>query len=218
MIRVLLADDHAVVRAGVREILAATGDIEIVAEAANGVDAIGHVHDRTLDVAVIDLSMPGRSGIDLIRRIKTERPRLKVLVLSMHSEDQYAVRAIKAGASGYITKESAADQLVAAVRKVAAGGAFISAEIAQRLALDATQQTTRAPHDTLSDREYQVFRMIVAGRTPTEIAAALSLSIKTVSTHKLHILHKMGMISDGELIRYAIRHGLDDDQPDQPSR
>jgi DNA-binding NarL/FixJ family response regulator len=215
MIRVLLADDHAVVRAGLREILVATGDIEIIAEAASGTEAIDCVHECTLDVAVLDLSMPGRSGIELIRRVKAERPRLKVLVLSMHSEDQYAVRAIKAGASGYVTKESAADQLVAAVRKVAAGGAFISAETAQRLALDVIQETGRAPHDALSDREYQVFRMIVAGRTPTEIAVALSLSVKTVSTHKTRILQKMGMTGDGELIRYAIRHGLDDNEPDE---
>jgi DNA-binding NarL/FixJ family response regulator len=214
MIRVLLADDHAVVRAGLREILTATGDIEIAAEVANGTQVIECVRECVLDVAVLDLSMPGRSGIELIRRVKEERPQTKVLILSMHSEDQYAIRALKAGASGYITKESAAEQLVAAVRKVAAGGAFISAETAQRLAQDAMPGTSRAPHEVLSDREYQIFRMIVAGCTPTEIAVTLSLSVKTVSTHKVHILQKMGMMTEGDLIRYAVRHGLDDDEPD----
>lgn len=218
MIRVLLADDHAVVRAGLREILIATGDIEIVGEAANGMEVIGRVHDCMPDVVVLDLSMPGRSGIDLIRRIKEEQPHLRMLVLSMHAEDQYAVRALKAGASGYVTKESAVDLLVAAVRKVAAGGAFISTETAQRLAQGAMPETRRAPHEALSDREYQIFRMIVTGSTPTEIAAALLLSVKTVSAHKAHILQKMGMTNDRELIRYAVRHGLDDDEPDEPPR
>ena len=211
MIRVLLADDHAMVRAGLREILEGTGDIEIAAEATNGQEALNAVRSGQFDVAVLDLSMPGRSGIELIKLIKEEQPKLRVLILTMHSEEQYAVRALRAGASGYLTKESAADELVAAVRRIASGGAYISPETAQRLVLDSGGARTELPHNALSNREYEVFRMIVAGRSVTEIGAALNLSVKTISTHKSRILEKMGLASQADLVRYAVKHNLLDD-------
>jgi DNA-binding NarL/FixJ family response regulator len=208
VIRVLLADDHAIVRTGLREILESTSDIEVAAEAANGIEALNAVRAGEFDIAVLDLSMPGRSGIELIKLVKEERPKLRVLVLTMHSEEQYAVRALRAGASGYLTKESAADELVAAVRRVASGGAYVSPETAQRLVLDTTASSAALPHTRLSNREYEVFRMIVAGKSVTDIGAALSLSVKTISTHKARILEKMGVASQAELVRYALEHRL----------
>jgi DNA-binding NarL/FixJ family response regulator len=211
VIRVLLADDHAIVRAGLREILESTGDIEVLAEAMNGHEALSAVRDADFDIAVLDLSMPGRSGIELIRLIKEARPTLRLLILTMHSEEQYAVRALKAGASGYLTKESAADELVAAVRRIASGGAYISPETAERLAHDAGPGRSDLPHRALSNREYEVFRMIVAGKSITEIGGALNLSVKTISTHKSRILEKMGLASQAELVRYAVENKLLDD-------
>ena len=210
MIRVLLADDHAIVRAGLKEILSSTGDIVIAAEATNGNDVLMAVRGGQFDVAVLDMSMPGRSGIELIKMVKAEHPKLRVLVLSMHSEEQYAVRAVKAGASGYLTKESAADELVAAIRRVASGGAYITPETAERLVLD-SGPADALPHTLLSDREYQVFRMICMGKSITQIADELVLSVKTVSTHKTRILQKMGVASQAELVRYAIKHNLLDE-------
>ena len=211
MIRVLLADDHAIVRAGLREILEATGDISVTGEAGNGHDALARVREQSYDVAVLDMSMPGRSGIELIRQLKSEQPKLRILVLSMHSEAQYAVRALKAGASGYLTKDGAAEQLVAAIRRIAAGGAFVSAETAERLAMQVNHPTEAPPHTQLSDREFQVFQLLVAGRSVTAIADELSLSVKTVSTHKTHIMEKMNLSNQVELIRYAMRHKLIDE-------
>ena len=214
MIRVLLADDHAIVRAGLKEILEGTGDIRVVAEAANGQEVLARVREVEFDVAVLDLTMPGRSGIELIRQVKSERSRLRILVLSMHSEEQYAVRALKAGASGYLTKESAADLLVAAIRRIAAGGAFVSPETAERIALGFEQPDDALPHTRLSDREFQVFQAIVAGESVGEIAKDLSLSVKTVSTHKANLMQKMGIDNQSELVRYAVRHKLVDDTGD----
>jgi DNA-binding NarL/FixJ family response regulator len=216
MIRVLLADDHAIVRAGLKELLAATGDIEVADEATNGDEVLTRVRGGEFDVAVLDMSMPGRSGIELIRQVKQEAPQLRVLVLTMHSEAQYAVRALKAGASGYLTKESAADQLVAAIRRVAGGGAYVSPETAERLALDFNRPAEALPHTLLSDREFQVFQLIVSGRPVGGIAKTLSLSVKTVSTHKARIMQKMGLSNPTELIRYAIRHRLIDGADDVP--
>ena len=210
MIRVLLADDHAIVRTGLREILESTTDIEVAAEAANGAEALNAVRGGEFDVAVLDLSMPGRSGIELIKLIRDERPRLRMLVLTMHSEEQYAVRALRAGASGYLTKESAADELVAAVRRIASGGAYISSETAQRLVLDTAAPSAELAHTRLSNREFEVFRMIVAGKSVTDIGTALNLSVKTISTHKARILEKMGFASQAELVRYAVEHKLVD--------
>lgn len=211
MIRVLLADDHAIVRAGLRELLTATGDIEVVGEATNGQDVLAAAREGGFDVLVLDMSMPGRSGIELIKLVKAEQPKLRVLVLSMHSEKQYAVRAVKAGASGYLTKETAADELVAAIRRVAGGGAYITPETAERLVLDSSSGAQGALHNRLSDREFEVFRKIVAGRSVTDIANELKLSVKTISTHKARILEKMEISNQADLVRYAVEHGLVDD-------
>ncbi|TMH66453.1 MAG: response regulator transcription factor [Betaproteobacteria bacterium] len=211
MIRVLIADDHTIVREGLRHLLATAGDIVVVREAVTGHEVVERVRMTDLDILLLDLSMPGKSGMELIRQVKTEKPKLKVLVLSMHEEHQYAVRAIRAGASGYLTKDSASVQLVSALRKLAAGGAFISAEVAEQLARDAHGAGDAPPHTTLSDREYQVLRMLVSGQSLTEIAEKLNLSIKTISTHKARLMQKMNAGNQAELIRYAITHKLTDD-------
>ena len=211
MIRVVLADDHRMVRAGLKELLADTGDIEVIGEATNGHEVMARVRDLSFDVLVLDMSMPGRSGIELIRQVKAEKPALRVLVLSMHSEEQYAVRALKAGASGYLTKDGAADELVTAIRRIAGGGAYVTPETAQRLALGLETGSEGPAHAVLSDREMQVFQMIAAGKTVSEIADALVLSVKTVSTHKTRIMQKLNFGNQSELIRYALRHGLIDD-------
>lgn len=216
MIRVLLADDHAIVRAGLREILADTGDILVAGEATNGQEVLAQVRDQDYDLAVLDMSMPGRNGIELIKLVRAEKPGIRILVLSMHSEEQYAVRAIRAGASGYLSKESAADELVAAIRRIAGGGAYVSPETAERLALAAGRASDAAPHTLLSDREYQVFQLIANGAAVGEIAKQLSLSVKTISTHKTRILEKMGFANQSELIRYALEHKLLDGPPGPP--
>ena len=210
MIRVVMADDHTILREGLKQLLAAAEGIEVVGEAIDGHEVLQQVRSTEFDVLLLDLSMPGRSGMDLIKQVKSERPRLRILVLSMHGERQYAVRAVRAGASGYLTKDSAATQLVAAIRKVAAGGAFISAEVAEQLALSAMPQSEGPPHAALSDREYEVFQLLVAGKTVTEISEKLNLSVKTVSTHKARLMEKMGMETQADLIRYAIAQGLAD--------
>ena len=208
MIRVVIADDHTIVREGLKQLLGAEGDLEVVAEARDGHEALERLRALEFDVLLLDMSMPGKSGIELIKQAHAEKPRVRILVLSMHEEHQYAVRAIRAGASGYLTKESASAQLVAAIRKVAGGGAFISAEVAQQLALSAMPNARVHPHEALSDREFQVFRMIAEGRSVSEIAGRLNLSVKTVSTHKANILQKMEMSTSAELVRYALTHRL----------
>jgi DNA-binding NarL/FixJ family response regulator len=211
MIRVLLADDHHIVRAGLRELLSGTGDIMVAGEATNGHEVLERIRTADYDVAVLDMSMPGRTGIELIRLVKSERPKLRILMLSMHSEEQWAVRALRAGASGYLTKETAPDELIAAIRRIASGGAYVTPETAERLALDASRDSEAPPHTLLTDREFQVFRMIASGASVGEVARRLSLSIKTVSTHKTHIMEKMGLANPAELIRYALEHKLLDD-------
>jgi DNA-binding NarL/FixJ family response regulator len=214
MIRIVVADDHTIVREGLKQLLSATSDLSVVGEAQNGHEVLERVRTLDFDVLLLDMSMPGKSGIELIKQVRVEKPKLRVLVLSMHEEEQYAVRAIKAGASGYLTKESATAQLVSAIRKVASGGAFITDSVAQQLALGAMPQTEGPPHGALSDREFQVFRELVSGKAVTDIAAELNLSVKTVSTHKARIMQKMNMSNPAELIRYAIHHRLVDD-PDR---
>lgn len=203
MIRVLIADDHKIVRDGLKGILAATTDIEVAAEAAGGDEALALVRANDYDVALIDMSMPGLSGIDLVKRLRAEKPKLRLLVLSMHGEHQYAARALKAGAAGYLTKDSASEQLLGAIRKVAAGGVHISEAAAASLV---SQQ--KAPHEALSDREFEVMRLLVEGLGPTEIGERLHLSVKTVSTHKTRILEKLNLGSTAELVRYAMEHKL----------
>jgi DNA-binding NarL/FixJ family response regulator len=208
LIRLVIADDHAIVREGLKRIVAEAPGLHVEAEAADGNEVIRLVRERDFDVLVTDLSMPGRSGMELIKLAKAEKPKLRVLVLSMHQESQYAVRAIKSGASGYLTKESAPGQLVQAIRKIAAGGAYISAEVAEQLALGAMPGGEKPPHELLSDREFEVFRQLVAGKSVTDIAADLNLSVKTVSTHKSNLMHKLGVANQSDLVRFAIRHGF----------
>ena len=203
MIRVLLADDHEIVRDGLKRILAATPDVQVTGEAASGDEALALAKAGEFDVALLDMSMPGLSGIDLIKRLQVEKPALKLLVLSMHGEHQYAVRALKAGASGYLTKDSASDKLLGALRKVAAGGVHVSDAAAASLL-----STARAPHQALSDREFEVLRLLADGRSPTEIAEQLHLSVKTVSTHKANVQDKLGLGGTADLVRYALEHKL----------
>ena len=207
MIRVLLADDHTLVREGLRQLLGATTDIRVEGEAANGDEALARVKANDYDLAVLDMSMPGLSGIELIKRLRLEKPRLRLLVLSMHAEQQYALRALKAGAAGYLTKDSAAAQLASVIRKVAAGGVHISDAAAAQL-MGSTNNGDALPHTRLSNREFEVFRLLVAGQSPTDIADQLHLSVKTVSTHKTHILEKMRMESTADLVRYAVENKL----------
>jgi DNA-binding NarL/FixJ family response regulator len=211
---VLIADDHAIVREGLRRILAGEPAFGIVGEARDGHEVLAAVRAGGFEVLLLDLSMPGRSGIDLLRQVKSERPELRVLVLSMHAEEQYAVRAIRAGASGYLTKDTAATQLIAALRKIAAGGLFITPAAAEALALGLQSPGEEFAHKRLSDREYEVFLLLAGGASVTEIAARLNLSVKTVSTHNTHVLEKMGLGSLADLVRYANTHKLD--SPDLP--
>ena len=208
MTRILIADDHTLVRDGLKRILAAASDLTVAAEAVDGDQALARVRAEEFDLVLLDLSMPGLSGVDLIKRLKLERPGLKILVLSMHGEQQYAVRAYKAGASGYLTKDSASAELVSAIRKIAAGGVYISAAGAEQLAVGVMTRTHDLPHAALSDREFQIFGLLVAGVSLTAIADRLHLSVKTISTHKTHILAKMNMASTAELVRYALEHKL----------
>jgi two-component system, NarL family, invasion response regulator UvrY len=207
-VEVLVADDHAIIRDGLKKILADTGDMVVAGEAANGNAALDKVRERDWGLVVLDMSMPGRSGLELIKLMRAERPRLPILVFSMHQEEQFAVRAIRAGASGYLSKEGDSDMLLPAMRKVAAGGAFVSEKVAQLLATDVSRGGDSAPHTLLSDREYGIFSRIVRGASLTEIADELCLSIKTVSTHKSHILGKMNLTGQVDLVRYAIEHNL----------
>jgi DNA-binding NarL/FixJ family response regulator len=204
MIRVMVADDHQIVRDGLKRILAGHGDLQVTGEAANGDEALALVRANDYDIAMLDMSMPGLAGLDLIKRLKIEKPALKILVLSMHGEGQYAARALKAGASGYLNKDSAGDQLVGALRKIAAGGVHITDAAAAGL----LQAGERPGHETLSDREFEVLRLLVEGLGPTEVAERLHLSVKTVSTHKTRILEKLGLGSTAELVRYALEHRL----------
>jgi DNA-binding NarL/FixJ family response regulator len=211
VIRVLVADDHAIVRDGLRRILESTDDLVVAAEATNGFEVIERVRAGGFDLVLLDLSMPGKSGMELIRQVKAEAPKLPVLVLTMHEEEQYAVRAIRAGASGYLTKECASGQLVAAIRKVAAGRLFISPGVAEQLALEIMPSPDELPHRSLSDREFEIFELLVAGRSVTDIGEQLHLSVKTVSTHKTRIMEKMALDNSAALVRYALENKLLDE-------
>jgi two-component system, NarL family, invasion response regulator UvrY len=210
VIRLLVADDHAIVRRGLRQIVAEASDLSVTGEAATAGEVLERVDERSWDVVILDLSLPGGNGLDLLAEVKRRRPDLPVLILTVHSEEQYAVRALRAGAAGYLTKESAPEQLVEAVRKVVRGGKYVSPAVAERLAFNLGRDADRPPHETLSDREYQVLRMVASGKTVSEVAEALSLSVKTVSTYRTRILEKMGMKTNAELTHYAIKNGLVD--------
>jgi len=206
MIKALIADDHALVAEGLRHILKETSDIVVSAQARDGQDVLEKIRSTTVDVVLLDIAMPGRSGLETLLQIRKERPHLPILVLSMHPEDIYAVRVLKAGAAGYLTKDSAPDQLITAIRQVVRGRKYVSPTLAEKLALNL--KAGKAPHDTLSDREYEVLRLLTVGRTIKEIAAKLSLSVKTISTYRTSILEKMNMKNTTELTHYAIREGL----------
>ncbi len=209
MINVLLVDDHTLVREGLKRIIADSSLFSVTAEAADGNEALQRLRAQAIELVLLDLSMPGRSGVELVKLIKLEFPNLRILVLTMHEEDQYAVRAIRAGASGYLTKDSASASLILAMEKIARGGMYISARLAEQLALNLqTNENTEQPHKLLSDREFQVFLALVDGNAVGEIAASLNLSIKTISTHKAHLLKKMQAQSVAELVRYAMAHAL----------
>ncbi|HAP25424.1 MAG TPA: DNA-binding response regulator [Achromobacter sp.] len=212
MISVMLADDHTLLRAGLRRLLEHAGGISVEGEAGNGLEALKLLGQRPWDLLVLDMSMPGRDGVDLIRQIRHEYPKTPILVLTMHGEQQYAVRAIKAGAAGYLTKDSAAEELVVAVRKVAAGGRYLSQSLAESIAFERQADTDTLPHLLLSDRELSVFRYLASGLSNSDIARLLFLSVKTVSTYKCRILVKMQLRNQTDLARYAIRHRLIDDQ------
>jgi two-component system invasion response regulator UvrY len=202
--RVLIADDHGIVRDGLKRILAATTDLQVAGEAGSGDEALALVKANDYDVVMLDMSMPGLAGIDLIKRLKLEKPKLRILVLSMHGESQYAARVLKAGAAGYLSKDSAAEVLLSALRKIAAGGVHIGEAAAASL----LQSSEKPSHETLSDREFEVMRLLVEGLGPTEIGERLHLSVKTVSTHKTRILEKLNLGSTAELVRYALEHRL----------
>jgi DNA-binding NarL/FixJ family response regulator len=208
MINILIADDHAVVRKGLRQILTETPDLRVLDEAVDGEDVLEKVKKKSYDVIVLDISMPGMSGIDVLKRLNMEYPQLPVLVLSIYSEDQYALRVLKSGASGYLTKESAPGELVSAIRKVAKGGKYVSAYLAEKLAFGLTTPAKVNPLEHLSDREMQVLCMIASGKTISEIAKEISLSVKTISTYRRRILTKMKLKNNAELTHYAIRNNL----------
>jgi len=210
MIRILIADDHPVVRKGLKEIIEETTDMRVADEASNGSEVMKKVSSEDLDVVLLDISMPGRSGLDVLKDIKKRRPKLAVLVLSIHPEEQYAVQAFKAGASGYLTKKSAPDELLIALRKVSTGGKYVSSSLAEKLASALATDREKTPHETLSTRENEVMLKIASGKTVTEIAKELYLSPKTISTYRTRILEKMGMKNNVELIRYAIKNQLVD--------
>ncbi|MBC8732542.1 response regulator transcription factor [Paraburkholderia sp. UCT2] len=207
MIRILIADDHAIVRGGLRQIIATTSDIVVAGEAAQGAEVIDKLRACALDLLLLDMTMPGISGVALIRRVRAEHPSLPVLVLSIHDEAQVASRALRAGATGYLTKDSDPEVLLAAIRKLADGGRFIDPKLVDAMVFD-TQRGDVPPHEVLSDREFQVLQMLAAGRSINEIAQACALSAKTISTHKMRLMQKLGLSNNAEVIRYAIRHGM----------
>jgi two-component system, NarL family, invasion response regulator UvrY len=208
MIKLLIADDHAVVRKGLRQILEEASDIVVAGEASNGQEVLEKVNAENWDAVVLDITMPGRSGLDVLKEIRQEQPRLPVLVLSMHAQEQYAARVLKAGASGYLPKESAPEELVKAVRKVCAGGKYVSAAQAENLIYLLDNTSDRPPHESLSDREFEVLRFIASGKTVSQIAEQIKLSVKTVSTYRARILEKMHMKTNAELTTYAVKNSL----------
>jgi two-component system, NarL family, invasion response regulator UvrY len=208
MMRILIADDHAVVRKGLRQILEEASDIVVGGEASNGREVLEKIRAGGWDALVLDITMPGQTGLEVLKEVKQEAPRLPVLMLSMHAQEQYATRVLKAGASGYLPKESAPEELIKAIRKVCSGGKYVSADQAEKLIYLFDNASDKAPHELLSDREFEVLRAIASGRTVSQIAAEVHLSVKTVSTYRARILEKMRMKTNAELTTYAVRNGL----------
>ena len=210
MIRVCVVDDHAVVREGIKRIISENAGMAVTAEAGDGAEALRIIQSKPCDVVVLDITMPKKSGLDILKELHLEAPRLPVLVLSVHAEEQYALRVLRAGAAGYLTKESAPDKLVQAIRKVVRGGKYVSAEIADKLVGEPSTDSSKALHEVLSDREYQVLCLIASGKTVTIIGEELNLSVKTISTYRVRILEKLQMKNNAELTHYAIKEGLID--------
>lgn len=210
MLKILIADDHPVVRRGLKQIIADTPDMVVGDEATNGWEVLSKARAGDCDVVLLDIAMPGKDGLDVLTQLKYEKPRLPILMLSTYPEEQFAIRALRAGASGYLTKDSAPDELVGAIRKVSAGGKYVSPSLAEKLALDLQRSGKQLPHETLSDQEYRVMCLIASGKTVSEIARELSLSVKTISTYRSRLLKKMGMRSNAELTHYAMSRRLVD--------
>jgi len=208
MIRILVADDHAVVRQGVKQILADVNDMAVKDEAQDGSETLEKVLQNDYDVVLLDISMPGRSGLEVLEDIKNQRPKLAVLILSMHPEEQYAVRALRAGASGYLTKASAPQELIGAIRKAAGGGKYVTASLAEKLADELETDTQKLPHERLSNREHQVMLMLAGGKSVSDIADELCLSVKTISTYRTRVMSKMVMKKNAELTLYAVHNKL----------
>ncbi|MFO7445331.1 MAG: response regulator transcription factor [Ignavibacteriaceae bacterium] len=205
---VLIADDHSFIREGLKNVLSRELDLKVIGEARNSVEVLEHLKNNKTDVLLLDISMPGRSGIDIIKDIKNLYPDVKILMLSMHPEDTFAIRSLKLGASGYLTKDSAPDELVKAIRKVISGGNYVSITLAEKLAGHLKQGMDKLPHENLSDREFEVLRLIAGGKTVSGIAVELNLSVQTVSTYRARILEKMNMKSNAELTYYAVANNL----------
>lgn len=208
MINVIIGDDHPIVRRGLKEILTEEPDMKVLGEGQTAQNVLELVQRLHCDIVIMDITMPGRSGLEVLRELKQEQPRLPVLILSMHPEEQYGVRALKAGAAGYLTKESAPEKLIGAIRKIVSGGKYVSPVLAEKLAFDVEKDAHQPAHECLSDREYQVMTMIASGKTVGEIAAELNLSVKTISTYRMRILEKMSIKSNAELTYYAIKNDL----------
>ena len=208
MIRILVADDHSVVRQGIVQIMSGHTDVQVVGEAEDGFAAVEMAKPSFCDVVLLDISMPGKNGLEVLKEIKANHPSIQVLMLSMYPEEQYALRALRLGASGYLTKSSAPDELMSALRKVAIGGKYVTTSLAEKLASNWNLDTERQRHELLSDREFQVMCLIASGNTISEIAAELNLSVKTISTYRSRILEKMDMDNNAELIHYAIKNKL----------
>ena len=208
MIKILIADDHAIVRKGLRQVVKEQAAYMEIDEASDGQEVLEKVRNGPCDVLVLDISMPKRSGLDILQEIKHSKPNLPVLILSVHPEEQYAIRVLKAGAAGYMSKDCAPDELVRAIEKVVAGGKYVSATLAEKLAFELSGQSGKLPHESLSDREYSVLLMIGGGQSVGEIANELALSVKTVSTYRARILEKLNLKSNAELIRYVIDQNL----------
>jgi len=208
MIKILVVDDHAIVRDGLRRILVDTPDMVVADEASNGEEVINKVGNNHYDLVLLDISLPGRDGLDVLKQLKCTNPKIPILILSMYPEEHYAVRSLRAGASGYLTKQSTSDELIGAIRKVANGRRYITPSLAEKLAFDLGVDVRKLPHEKLSDREYQVMCMFGSGKTVKEIAETLSLSIRTISTHRAHILKKMEMKNNAQLTYYAIKNAL----------
>jgi two-component system, NarL family, invasion response regulator UvrY len=208
MIKILIADDHTLFRKGLKHILSEYPDLVVTDEASNGQEVLNKIWHNDYDMVLLDITMPGMTGLDALKQLKNDKPKLPVLVLSMHPEEQYAVRVIRAGASGYLRKESAPDELITAIQKISGGRKYITSSLAERLADDMEPTAEKPLHDTLSDREFEVFRMIAAGKTIKQIAEALFLNARTISTYRSRILEKMQMKTNAELIHYAIKHQI----------